>query len=464
MKKIKKGLALSLALAMGLSLCACGGNDDATTTAAPDATDAPEATDGGEDTTAAAADEAATMEKPSADGEKIYIYGWNAEFVDYVTNEFLGKYPEYTDLIETVNLGLGGGSDEYKTAIENAVSGSTDQYASIFAMDDAVATYFMKSDYAANLYDLGITDAMYANCYAYTKDYATFDGQLKGLTWQATPGCFCYRADIAQEVLGVSEPDEVQEYVKDWDAFVATAEKMKQGGYKMLSGVDDLSYPYRDAVTSPWVTVDGDTETLNIDPAITDYIEMTKVFYDNDYTNNTTQWDDAWSTGFDGDVFGYFGCTWFTFWSINAEEHAGDYRICAGPAEYHWGGTYLAIGKDTPNPELAAFILYTFCCDTDFMYEHLKNDKDFVNNKVAVQKVIDEGGLPIDMLGGQDPIATWAEHADKIVLNYATEYDSTFYGYLPDAVSAYDKGSSMDEALQILKDRIAESYSYIVIE
>ena len=39
MKKFKKVLALSLALAMGLSLVACGGSDDATTTAGGDDSD-----------------------------------------------------------------------------------------------------------------------------------------------------------------------------------------------------------------------------------------------------------------------------------------------------------------------------------------------------------------------------------------------------------------------------------------
>ncbi len=471
MKKIKKGLALSLALAMGLSLCACGDKTDTTT--AGDATDAPTtseaATDGDSsvaDTTAADnGGAAATMEKPGTDGEKIYVYGWNEEFVGYIDGEFKDKYPEYKDLIETVNLGMGGGSDEYKTAIENAVSGNTDQYASVFGMDDALAPYFMASDYTANYYDLGITDEMYANCYSYTKDYATFDGQLKGLTWQATPGCFCYRRDIAQDVLGVSEPEDVQEFVKDWDTFKETAAKMKEKDYFMVSGVDDLSYPFRDAVTSPWVIKDGETETLNIDQAIKDYMEMTKVFYDNEYTNGTTQWSDAWNANFDKNVFGYFGCTWFTFWNVTSlsKEHAGDWGMVAGPAEYHWGGTYIAVGKDTPNPELAAFIAYTFCCDEDFMYEHLKNNKDFVNNKNAVQRVIDEGGLKIPEFADQDPLATWAEHADKISLKNATTYDSTFYGYLADAVSAYDKDGDMDAALKVLKDRIAQSYSYIVI-
>ena len=36
-----------------------------------------------------------------------------------------------------------------------------------------------------------------------------------------------YKRQAAKEVLGTDDPDEVQKSVSDWDAFNATAEKMK---------------------------------------------------------------------------------------------------------------------------------------------------------------------------------------------------------------------------------------------
>jgi hypothetical protein len=459
-KKFKKGLALSLALAMGLSLCACGG-DDATTTEAP-ATDAPaDTTEAAADTTEAAA-ESATMAAPGTDGEKIYVYSWNEELGGIINDEFLAKYPEYTDLVEYVNLGVGGTSDEYKTQLETLVTGAGDKYPSIIAMDNDVALYFMSSDFVIPVSEVGITDAMYANAYQYTKDYATIDGQMKGVSWQGTPGCFTFRADIAKEVLGTDDPAEVQEYVKDWDTFLTTAQTMKDKGYAMISGTDDLKYAMIDQKTSPWVVDDK----LNIDKAVTDYLEMAKKMYDGGFTNKTTQWDDAWASGFDGNVFGYFGCTWFVYWSISAEEHAGDYRVCPGPVDYHWGGTYLAATKDCPNKELAGFIMYTLCCDSDFMYAHMAAKSDFVNNKVAVQTAIDNKVGASDMLGGQNPVETWAAQCDLISLKYATQYDSTFNGYMDAAASAYNSGeaATIEDAIEIIKSKVRESYTYITVE
>ena len=158
------------------------------------------------------------------------------------------------------------------------------------------------------------------------------------MCWQATPGCFIYRTDIAKEVLGTDDPAKVQEYVKDWDTFLDTAETMKQAGYKMLSGPSDAKKPIIDQRTSAWV----ENDTVNIDPVITEYLEFAKKLYDGEYTNNNAQWSDGWNTDFTADVFGYFGCTWFTYWSINDKEGSETYgkrNMCQGPTTYHWGGT-----------------------------------------------------------------------------------------------------------------------------
>lgn len=467
MKKFKKGLALSLALAMGLSLCACGDKKDATTTEAPKGGD--DVTTTGEQGGDVSTDEVdapaehETMTPPAAEGDKIYIYSWNTELGEIITDEFLAKYPEYKDLIENVNFGVGGGSQDYITKLEAAIQAGGEQYPSIIAMDNDLAKMFMESDYVVPVSEGGITEAMYSETYHYTKAFATYDDGLRGVTWQATPGGFCYRSDIAAEVLdGAKEPDEVQPYVKDWDTFFETADKMKAKGYKMVSGSDDVKFPILDQKTSPWVQND----TLNIDQAVKDYLETAKKLYDGEYTRKSTQWDDSWYAGMEDDVFGYFGCTWFTYWSLKNEKTKADYRMCAGPVDYHWGGTYLALTKDCPNKELAGFVMYTLTCDTDFMYEHMAKKSDYVNNKAAVQKVIDEGKGAADPLGGTNPVPVWAAQCDSIDLSNATQYDATFNGYLDAASQAYNTGEAadIDAAIEVIKNKVRESYSYITVE
>ena len=502
----KKLLSVLLSTAMVASLLAgCGAKEEAAPEATTEEAVEEEATEEAteeavaeeeeapaEDTNEVA--EAETMEAPSTDGwddsKDIYVYSWNDELgsrLAYIIGAtdadgntltelpegVTPTHPEYADFVHYVNLGCSGTDGTYQTAVDTAIESGAAEYPSLIAADNDVAKYYTEDDSKTiALSEIGITDGMYANAYQYTKDYATYNGALKALTWQATPGNFTYRASIAKEVLGSDDPATVQEAVKDWDSFFATADKMKEAGYKMISGPDDVKYAIWDQQTQPWVTVAADgSETLTLDSAVTDYFETAKKLYDGGYTDQTSMWSDGWSANFEGDVFGYFGCTWFVYWCIATTEDSetstyGDWRVCEGPVGYHWGGTYVSVGKDTPNPELAAYLVYALCCDTDVMYNIEANTMDFVNNKEAVAKIIADGKGASDILGGQNPVETWAEAATKIDLSNSSYLDSALKAIMDKASEAYNAGTldSADAAVQYVKDEVAKTYDYITVE
>ena len=399
----------------------------------------------------------------------INVYSWNSELGDRL-NYFYEEYPEYKSLVNYVNLGLGGTSDEYKTAIESAINSGGENYPSIIACDNDVALYFLKSDYIIPISKVNISPDDYSEAYNYTVDYATINGELKGVTWQACPGCFVYRNDIAREVLGSSDPENVQAAIDDWGKFFVTADKMKEAGYKMLSGPDDVKYVFLDQRSSPWV----ENDKLNIDQAVYDYLETSKKLYDGGYTDKTSMWSDAWTANLsDGKVFGYFGCTWWVYWCVPYQSegsgNGGFYGNCSivnGPSSYHWGGTYLCVTADCPNKGLAGLILYTMTCNTEIMQKLSEETLDFVNNKRAIQNQIDSGTGASEVLAGQNPLTVWAESAEKISLKNATEYDSTINGFMDIASSAYNSGEVNDigSAVDIIKDSVRNTYSYILVE
>ena len=399
---------------------------------------------------------AQALPMPAEDSAPIYVYSWNTEVgerLQYVRD----KYPQYADLILYENLGLGGTSDEYMRAIENAISNGGEKVPSIVAYDVDVAKRELSADTYVALADIGITDAMYSQAYQYTIDYGTVDGQLKGMCWQATPGCFVYRTDIAQEVLGTSDPAAVQSYVKDWDTFMDTAQKMKDAGYKMLSGTDDISKPVFGQKDAAWVN----QNVFSVDSSVTRYFELAKRLYDNGYTNNNGQWTDGWNTDFTNDVFGYFGCPWFVYWSINDEEGSGTYgkrNICQGPSAYFWGGTYLGVTNQCTNKELAALVLYTLCCDTDVMYQLSDETLDYVNNKAAVDKMIADGLGSAYVLGNQDVLSIWQETAKKIDGKNYSIYDIELEWLAKSSCEMYKEGmcATAEEAVNDFKAQVRD--------
>ncbi len=468
MRKIKKALALSLAMAMGLSLVACGGNDDATTEATTEAkTEATEAaSDDATEATEADASATGAIAAPSTDGwddsKKIYAYSWDEDFSKKM-NVVLDKFPEYKDYVEFVTLGVGGTTDEYKTAIDTALT-SGDKYPSLIPADNDVAKYWSEDDTkTANLTDLGFTDDVMANSYDFAKQYGTYNGELKAVTWQATAGSVFYRRDIAKEVLGSDDPETVQAALADWDKFFETADKLKDAGYKIVSGPSDVKYAIWDTQSQPWVTDDGSSEKLTLDGAVTEYLETGKKIYDGGYSNNTALWDSSWAADManDSKVFCYFGCPWFIGSMQGNGAVDGNWGAVTGPTSYHWGGTYVMVGKDTPNPELCAFLLYELTCDPDVGVDITNKTGDCVNNKAANERLINgelsSGNAAQKFLGGQNPIEVWAASAEGINLSNTTYQDASIKAFIDEAATAYNSNTytSVDDAVKYIEDKCA---------
>lgn len=468
MRKIKKALALSLAMAMGLSLVACGGNDDATTEATTEAkTEATEAaSDDATEATEADASATGAIAAPSTDGwddsKKIYAYSWDEDFSKKM-NVVLDKFPEYKDYVEFVTLGVSGTTDEYKTAIDTALT-SGDKYPSLIPADNDVAKYWSEDDTkTANLTDLGFTDDVMANSYDFAKQYGTYNGELKAVTWQATAGSVFYRRDIAKEVLGSDDPETVQAALADWDKFFETADKLKNAGYKIVSGPSDVKYAIWDTQSQPWVTDDGSSEKLTLDGAVTEYLETGKKIYDGGYSNNTALWDSSWAADManDSKVFCYFGCPWFIGSMQGNGAVDGNWGAVTGPTSYHWGGTYVMVGKDTPNPELCAFLLYELTCDPDVGVDITNKTGDCVNNKAANERLINgelsSGNAAQKFLGGQNPIEVWAASAEGINLSNTTYQDASIKAFIDEAATAYNSNTytSVDDAVKYIEDKCA---------
>ncbi len=475
MKKFKKVLALSLALAMGLSLAACG-NGGSTT--APTSDDSSTGDDTQGDTTEPAADE----------GDVLNIYCWNDEYASRMTS-FM---PGYT-ADDAANPTNGGVMDDgtrvnffvtptddnaYQNKLDATLPGNADAAADdkvdIFLIEADYALKYVNSDLCMDVTELGITEDDMSEMYQYTKDIVTdSNGAIKALSWQATPGLFAYRRSIAKEVLGTEEPEEVQEYVKDWDTFGETAKKMKDAGYFMLSGYDDAYRTFSNTVSEGWVSSDG---TVQVDPALKEWVDQTKEFTDNGYNNKTSLWSDGWNAdqGPSGKVFGFFYSTWginFTLLGNSLETPVdeggkeevgngiyGDYAVCEGPAAYYWGGSWICAATGTDNPTLVHDILYSMTCDGDIAKAITEETQDYTNNQAAMEELANSD-YSSDFLGGQNHIKLFVAAAPKIDMSNAGPYDQGCNEEFQGAMKDYFDGNvDYDTALQNFYKAITAKY------
>lgn len=459
MKKMKKTLALLLVLAMAVTTWGCGKKDDeASTKPTDDATVETPAT---------------TEDTDTASTDKFYIYSWNTEFETMINDYFLKDNPQYKDRIVYVNT---GGSETYQEKIDAVLNTpDAEEAPDLMLLEADYIKKYVSSDYTLPISDLGITDADYADQYAYTLKIPEDerDGSIKALSWQAAPGVMIYRRSLAEKYLGTQEPDKVQEYVKDMDAFLETARKINKdsnGATKMLSGNDDMFRVYMAARTQPWVTDD----VLSIDDKMLEYMDFNKTLEEENLTNKTSQWTEQWNSNVQSDnTFAYMGSTWFVQWTLmqnSGEKGAagstyGDWAMCKGPQTYYWGGTWIAATQGCSDKGLAAEIIKYFTCNKDAMYNYSVNAKDYVNNKSAIQQIIDDGKGKFDFLGDQEYYSVFADSAEAIDVSTMTAYDQNINAAFATQVTEYSNGNKdKDTAIADFKAAVVDLYSFISAE
>ena len=473
MRKFKKALVLSLACAMGLSLVACGGNDDATTEAKKDDTTTEAAKDDASDATSEA------EVSGSDEGKVLNIYAWNEEFKSRITDHYPG-YEEVdathgkigdVDVVWTITP---NNDNAYQNNLDQQLlkqaDASADDKIDIFLVEADYALKYSDTDYTMAVSDLGITDDELANQYDYTKKILEdSNGVLKGVSWQSTPGVLIYNREIAKDMWGSDDPAEVQKHVSDWDTFYATGSELAAKGYKLTATVNDSYRVFSNNVSSKWVE-DG---KLNIDPQFKAWADAEKASYEAGQTTTGDLWSDEWSAGFypDGKVFAYFGPAWLINFSMGQDDeksiaHAGGWGATEGPQAFYWGGTWICAATGTDNPTLVADIMRKMTTDETILKDIVSKDSDCINNKNVLSSLASDDSFGFSVLGGQNPFGLFTENVEKIDLSNLSAYDQGCNESFQKIMKDYFSGqyATYDEAIEAFKQDVATKYPAITVE
>ncbi len=411
-------------------------------------------------------------QKVASDGKVLNIYCWNEEFKSRVTDHYPGY--EAVDATTgkigdvTVKWNITANADNaYQNNLDSTLlnqdSAAADDKVDIFLIEADYALKYVDSEYSLPVKDLGIKDSDIADQYKYTQDIVTdSEGVLKGLSWQGCPGVLFYNREAAKAVLGSDDPATVQEAVKDWDTFVATAAKAKEAGYNMVSSVMDTYRTYSNNVTSPWV-VDG---KIKIDKNIEKWVTDSKKLVDAGQAGTHALWGDEWSAGFypEGKVFCYFGPAWLVNFSMAADKEGsigynGGWGATEGPQGFFWGGTWVCAATGTDNADLIKDIMLKLTADADIMTGIVKKDDDFVNNKPAMEAMAKDTSYSSKILGGQNPLQMYCNGVNGLDLSNLSAYDQACNEEFQNAMKNYfDGNATYEEALELFYKGVIEKH------
>ena len=471
MKKRTLSLILATAMVAG-SLVGCGGSSSASSSAPAE-----------EPAAEAEAPAAEAEAAPAADDASIVnIYCWNNEF----PNRMMDHYPgfEANDPADSTKGGKIGDkvinfivTDNKDNMYQNKLDEALAAQATA-ADKDKVDIFLIEADYAMKYTDpsvnvampldeLGITDADLSKQFQYTKDVVTdADGKIRGSSWQACSGGLIFNREIAKQVLGSDDLETVQAAVADWDAFNATAQKMKDAGFKIVATANDTFRVYSNNVSGKWVQ-DG---KIVVDDNVKKWADDSKALVDAGMTTTNDMWSDDWSKGFQapGDVFCYFGPAWLINFSMGADPskeddgsiaHAGGWGLVNGPQGFYWGGTWICAAQGTDNADIVKDIILNMTTNDDIMKDIAVKDSDCVNNKDVLTALATDETFGNAILGGQNPYQMLSDGAEKIDLSNLSEYDQACVEEYQNAMkNFFDGNATYDEALAQFMKAVGEKH------
>lgn len=467
----KRVLAAALAAATVLSLAGCnqGGSSSGASNTSSGSSSANSGATSSENSGATSDD---TSNTPSGsdveltdEDSTLTLVAWNGnEDLNLLIDFFNSKKSEGAAEVKWAQIGDSGddSKEKYKSYLDSG------EDADILFCDAGWAQlYENMGDKVIPLSELGIDKSQYPNAYPYTLDVGTNEaGDFMGATWQATPGLFVYNAKLAEQYLGVTTPDQMQEKVKDWDTFKQTAADLKEassGAVKMVATEQGLWQVKQCEKSDKWVkdgifAFTGEAEA---------YIDFAKEFADNGWVDpNIGAWSPEWWTCMNnGDALGEFVPTWglkgnngsmiYNFaaggsvdpetneWKANDTAANDMFSACPGPAGWYWGGTYLVIPAQCNTKKTAAEFIKCITQNEANMKEYAQANGDFMNNKNAMNGVAFNNPV---LIGGQDQFAILMDKADDIKMGSTiTQYDADINSAFNDEVLAYCKGTNTRE-------------------
>ncbi len=318
------------------------------------------------------------------------------------------------------------------------------------------------------------------------------EGIQRAISYQITPAGIFYRRDIAQDVFGTDDPDEIGKLFKDYATVLDTAQKVKDKGYRCFASDAEMNFFSGD---SAWV-VDG---KLNVDQARYDYMDLCVDLYQNDLTAYANQWSTPWYQAMAGEVpilsadiqnyaddsVNVWDATEFAeatadmdktqvfayglpAWGVltlrdNVGDTSGKWGVCSGPAYGMSGGTFIGISSQSERKD-AAWDFIKFCTlneDTANWWIE-KSEGDTVSLKSVLEQHKDDEN---PVYGNEKLYAFWLKQAEGIDYSKVTRYDKAIGDAWGNAITAVKTGEkSKEDAVNEFYDVVQSTYPDIEID
>ncbi len=415
-----------------------------------------------------AGEEVTEADPASFEGE-FDIWYFNDEVSVFVEN-FMEAYPNVK--VNTTLLN----DEDYPIKMETVLGAGTG-VPDVFVGEIQYVKKWVDSEAWLDLSSAYNADELAEPIIEYVKDVGRdADGNLRALSWQATPGGVFYRRSMAEKYFGTQDPDEVSALMTTIDDYIdmgITIRDMSNGEDFLLAGWSDMNYfsVFLSSSESPWVK-DG---KLVISQPILDFFDHAKTIRDEGLDYKVELATPEWFAGFNSNIFSYLLPTWGLVHVVEpsitppeepeegVEYTFGDWGLTSGPSPYFWGGTWLGIYKDSEKADLCWEFIKFVTLNEEFLTEYAIESGDYVSNLNVVDAIV--GDMSRESLGGQNHYAFFKEQAQNIDASNITKYDDEINVMLLSAVGEYVEGlATKEQAIENFKENVASAFPEVSVD
>ena len=343
-----------------------------------------------------------------------------------------------------------------------------DSYRSVIDSAEDIDLIIMGADYVQQLINIegvtvplsqiGLDRSDFSDALGYTFACGTAqDGSLMAACCIPSPGAFVYRTDLAEKYLGVTSPEEMQQLVKDWDAFAQTGERLNRasGGQTALAAslYGGMFRAYVSGLGGSWVN--GGTLDMEKVEGLLDFAERMQA---SGAADRIMAWSDEWFNAITNErALGEFLPSWglldFEYSMLCQFSNEGKYgmAVCEGPAGWYWGGTYIAVSSRCDNASLAKEFIEYLCINEQSMSRVSRIEGDFMNS-TSVMGALDRSN---SLLGGQNEYPVLIRSAKRLGEGGASVYDEGINEAALNAVMMLvQDGFTRESVLEVFKNDV----------
>lgn len=381
--KVRKRLLGALGLSTALMLAACGGGDD----------------------------------KASEDG-KVTLNFWTFGATNYesLAEEYEKEHPNVDIKLKTSELG------DHHNSLFTSISAGTGAPDLAMIEVDQLDRYREAQERFVNLYDLGAEEVQgeYLD-WKWNMAESTDGDFLFGLPTDIGPKAMYYHTGVFENANLPTDPDKVSE-------MITTPKQLEEAAQQVLDEtgkpmVDSMEMAYRanmDALEKSYFNKDGELIIDQPDNEVKDAYDYAVSLHEKGYVGSYEMWTPEWASALNkGDFAVEMAPAWLKgYMTENAPEGKGNWRVATLPSEFagNWGGSYVAIPKETENKEEA----YEFAKWLVSPENQLKSfeESGLFPSAPSVYEMDEFKNNEDEYFGGQNTASTFAEAAKEIPAVY----------------------------------------------